>query len=118
MSITQLTPILYTVELENSIDFYSNILGAKVNYSTENWAFIQLDLVELMLSKPNRHTDFIKAKFTGSFYFKTDNVLEFWNLIKDKVVIVYPLQEFDYGMKEFALYDNNGYVLQFGQEIV
>lgn len=29
----------------------------------------------------------------------------------------YPVEDFGYGMREFAIYDNNGYLLQFGQEI-
>ncbi|MFN5228579.1 MAG: hypothetical protein ACK5Q3_18600 [Planctomycetota bacterium] len=27
------------------------------------------------------------------------------------------LEDFDYGMREFAIYDNNGYLLQFGQSL-
>ena len=26
-------------------------------------------------------------------------------------------EDFEHGMREFAIYDNNGYMLQFGQEI-
>jgi uncharacterized glyoxalase superfamily protein PhnB len=37
--------------------------------------------------------------------------------LKDSTTVVYPLEDFDYGMREFAIRDNNGYVLQFGQEI-
>ncbi len=36
--------------------------------------------------------------------------------LKDKAAIVYPLEDFDYGMREFAIRDNNGYILQVGQE--
>jgi len=28
--------------------------------------------------------------------------------------VVYPIESFDYGMREFAIRDNNGYILQFG----
>jgi len=31
--------------------------------------------------------------------------------------VVYPLEDCAYGMREFAIRDNNGYILQFGQEI-
>ena len=37
--------------------------------------------------------------------------------LKDKAAIVYPLEDFDYRMRKFAIRDNNGYILQFGQEI-
>jgi len=36
---------------------------------------------------------------------------------KTKQTIVYPIENFYYGMREFAIRDNNGYILQFGQEI-
>jgi hypothetical protein len=31
--------------------------------------------------------------------------------------ICYLIETFEYGTREFAIYDNNGYVLQFGQEL-
>jgi hypothetical protein len=33
------------------------------------------------------------------------------------VAIFYPVEDFSYGLREFAIRDNNGYILQFGQEI-
>ena len=38
--------------------------------------------------------------------------------LKDKARISYEIDNFPYGMREFAVYDNNGYLLQFGQEII
>ena len=52
--------------------------------------------------------------FTGSFYFDIDDVTALWADLKDRVKIAYPMEEFQYGMREFAIYDNNGYMLQFG----
>jgi uncharacterized glyoxalase superfamily protein PhnB len=52
--------------------------------------------------------------FTGSFYFNVDDVAALWADLKDIVKIAYPLEAFHYGMREFAIYDNNGYMLQFG----
>jgi uncharacterized glyoxalase superfamily protein PhnB len=40
-----------------------------------------------------------------------------WENIKESANICYPIETFDYGMREFGIYDNNGYLLQFGQEI-
>ena len=71
-----------------------------------------------MISKPNDHIPFDKPNFTGSFYFNTDGIDEIWNKLKDKTKICYPIENFEYGMRGFAIYDNNGYLLQFGQDIV
>jgi len=40
-----------------------------------------------------------------------------WEQIREKAAVVYPIEDFDYGMREFAIRDSNGYVLQFGHEI-
>ena len=39
-----------------------------------------------------------------------------WELLKDKAEVVYPIEDFEYGMREFAIKDCNGYMLQFGQD--
>lgn len=36
--------------------------------------------------------------------------------LKDKAKGYRGIENFDYGMREFAVYDNNGYLLRFGQE--
>lgn len=70
-----------------------------------------------MLAKPNEHTTYEKIGFTGSFYFNTDDVDELWVELKDKARVCYDIENFEYGMREFGIYDNNGYLLQFGQPI-
>ena len=117
MKLTALAPILWTKDLPASIAFYRSLLGFECASQTEAWACLKKDDVELMLSSPNAHEPFDKIHFTGSFYFRPDNVTAVWEQLKDKVSIVYPLQEFDYGMREFAIRDNNGYILQFGEEL-
>ena len=70
-----------------------------------------------MFALPNAHIPFDKPQLTGSLYFRCDDVNAFWESVKDKAEVVYPIEDFDYGMREFAVRDNNGYLLQFGQEI-
>ena len=67
-----------------------------------------------MVATPNAHVPFDRPGFTGSFYFDVDDVEALWVDLKDHVEIAYPMEEFHYGMREFAIYDNNGYMLQFG----
>jgi uncharacterized glyoxalase superfamily protein PhnB len=54
---------------------------------------------------------------TGTLYIHCDDVDAAWERIKDAARVCYPIEDFDYGMREFAVFDNNGYLLQFGQEI-
>lgn len=114
-----IVPTLYTLELEDSIKFYCDTLGFTCNgYDKEyGWATISKGGVEIMLTLPNKHIPFTEPLFTGSLYIKMDNIESFWGSVQDKVNVSYPLESFDYGMKEFGMYDNNGYLIQFGQEI-
>lgn len=110
--------MLYTTDLEGTIHFYVNLLGFtcnEVNFDW-GWASLEKDGIELMFSKPNEHIPFTQSHFTGSFYFKTNDVVSIWNQLRDTVQLAYPLEHFEYGMHEFALLDNNGYLIQFGQE--
>ncbi len=117
MRISALTPMLWTIELNETIEFYVKLLGFScIEYNEEwGWAAITKDDIGLMIAKPNANTNFIKPFFTGSFYFNVEDVNELWLVLKDKVQICYNLDDFEYGMRDFAIYDNNGYILQFGQ---
>ena len=70
-----------------------------------------------MLALPNTHEPFDRPAFTGSLYFNVDDVDELWQKLKDNSEVVYPIEDFDHGMREFAIRDSNGYCLQFGKEI-
>jgi uncharacterized glyoxalase superfamily protein PhnB len=83
----------------------------------EGWAAVRNGAVELMFSLPNEHIPFDKPQFTGSLYFNPDDVDELWEKVRDKATVLYPVEDFPYGMREFAIRDNNGYILQFGREI-
>ena len=111
--------MMWTKELKESIDFYTNILGFICGESNEEWGWAALhrDDIEIMFAIPNEHTPFEKPMFTGSFYINTNDVNYWWEQLKDKVNLCYPIDNFEYGMREFAFYDNNGYLIQYGQEI-
>jgi len=117
MTLLNLSPILWVRELEQTIDFYRDVLGFECVNQLEGWACLKNDEVELMLSLPNAHEPVDRIHFSGSFYFRSDNVDQLWQQLKDKATVVYPIENFDYGMREFGIRDNNGYILQFGQEL-
>jgi len=119
MSLQNLRPMLWTEDLTGSVDFYTAVLRFTANEINNEWGWASLskDNVHLMLARPNQHTPYDKIGFTGSFYFTTDDVDELWDELKDKAKVCYGIENFEWGMREFAVYDNNGYLLQFGQEI-
>ncbi len=111
--------MLWVPDVKEAIQFYVEKLGFVCsNYVPEaGWGIVRRDGVSFMLAIPNAHTPFTGAQFTGSFYINTDDIDGLWELVKDKVEIEYPIENFEYGMREFAIRDNNGYMIQFGQEI-
>ncbi|WEK71142.1 MAG: VOC family protein [Candidatus Chryseobacterium colombiense] len=114
-----LRPILWTENLEDTIGFYIHVLGFTLQERNDDWqwASLEKDGIEIMLTKPNQHEDFKGIGFTGSFYFTVDHVDELWEDLKTKAKVCYEIETFDWEMREFAVYDNNGYILQFGQHI-
>ncbi|MBK1897149.1 VOC family protein [Chryseobacterium paridis] len=112
-----LRPILWTQNLDETIGFYLHTLGFILIERNDEWewATIRKDDVEFMLSKPNEHEKFNGIGFTGSFYFNVDHVDDLWEELQDKAEICYEIETFEWDMREFAIYDNNGYILQFGQ---
>ena len=112
-----LSPILWTSHIEETITFYKEILDFTVlEYNKEwQWAALKKDNTHIMLSKPNAHLNFKTPNFTGSLYFNVTDVESLYSKLKNKVKICYPISTFEWKMKEFAIYDNNGYILQFGQ---
>jgi uncharacterized glyoxalase superfamily protein PhnB len=119
MKLKRLTPMLCTQNLPESIDFYTGILGFTCTGRNDElgWAALQKDAVEIMLALPNAHSTFKNPAFTGSLYMRTDDVDALWVQLKDKTKVRYPIETFSWNMREFAIFDNNGYTLQFGQEM-
>jgi uncharacterized glyoxalase superfamily protein PhnB len=119
MTLKNLSPMFYTESIDETVQFYCNILGFECDHNnpTLEWASVKKDDVEIMFCLPNFHIPFEKPQFTGSIYIKSDDVDSVWASVKDKTQTCYPLEDFDYGMREFAIFDNNGYLIQFGQSI-
>lgn len=117
MKLETVRPLLAVTSIDDTILFYRNVLGFECIGRMDGWASLRKDSVEIMISLPNSHEPFDKPTLTGSIYFNATDVDAMWGQVKDRVQVVYPLENFFYGMREFAIRDNNGYILQFGQEI-
>lgn len=120
MKLESIVPTLWVKDIPATLRFYCDVLGFTCNAQMEGWANLEKDGVELMLSLPNAHLPFEKPHFTGTLYFKLDvpaYVDDLWQQVKEKVQVVYPVEDFDYGMREFGICDNNGYILNFGSAI-
>ena len=117
MKILDITPMLTVASMDSAIAFYRDVLGFECLASMDGWACVGCDGTELMLALPNSHLPFDRPMMTGSLYFNTDDVDAWWERLKDRCHIEYPIEDFDYGMREFAVRDNSGYLLQFGKRL-
>ena len=70
-----------------------------------------------MLSSPNAHEAWNGPKLTGQLYIGLETaseVDELWAKVKDRAEILYAVDDFDYGAREFGIRDDSGYSLAFG----
>ena len=116
MILQTLRPMLEVNDMEASIAYYQNTLGFScTNRLHEEWALMERDGVGIMLSARMQRQQHLSPTFTGSLYVYTDEVDTFWEEWSKKVDVSYPIETFDYGMREFGFFDCNGYLLQLGQ---
>jgi uncharacterized glyoxalase superfamily protein PhnB len=109
--------MLRTWDLPGTIEFYRQVLGFECDASEPGWASLSCGPVSLMLAGPNQHEGDVAPAFTGSLYFRVADVDGLWARLKVQARVCYLIETFAYGMREFAIYDNNGYLLQFGQAV-
>jgi uncharacterized glyoxalase superfamily protein PhnB len=118
MRLRKLTPMLLVTDMKKTIEFYTNTLGFTcTGLEQDVWAILRRDEVEIMLATMNEYSNLKEPTFSGSLYVYTDDVEKSWSELKDKAQIEYPIETFDYGMREFAIRDCNGYIIQFGQDV-
>jgi len=117
MPLHNLTPILTTDDMERSVRFYVENLGFACGVRTPGYSNLSRDSVRIILAAPNAHTTWKGPMFTGQLYVgleSADDVDALWSDVKERVEVVYAVNDFDYGMREFGIRDDNGYSLAFG----
>ena len=113
----EINPTLTTEDIKATVEYYTELLDFQCDSYDEEWgrACVSRDGVNIMFSVPDALAPLEKSRFSGSLFIYADDVEIIWEKIKDRVKICYPLESFIYGKREFGIYDNNGYLLKFGQ---
>lgn len=119
MTFRRLTPMLRTPDLSGTLAFYRDVLGFDLASGAPEYGWLALsrDGADLVLSSLNDHEGDTTPVFTGSLYLEVADVDALWDTVRDRARVCYTPETFAYGMREFAIYDNNGYLLQFGQAV-
>lgn len=121
-----LSPNIFVENMNETLDFYRSI-GFQLEMTVPEtgndfvWAMMMNGEVTFMfqtLASLGEELPHISRKSGGSllFYIKLKKVREFFELIKDKVTVLKPLETTFYGATEFAILDNNNYVLTFAED--
>ena len=118
--IHNIVPVLRVVEITQAIGFYTTILGFDLLWQMPadgggEHCMLKAGGAELMLSTGAHLGD--RPAFTGTLYFNMDGVEAFFERVKDRVELVWPLELMDYGLREFGIRDLDGYTLAFAEQV-
>lgn len=114
-----------TDDMEQTLAFYRDVLGFKVTNSVPDkepydWVNLGKDKGNIMFQTRdsiNKELDIWKDGELGAsmiLYIIVDDIKALFSRVEGKAEIVKPLNKTFYQMEEFAIKDNNGYVLTFG----
>jgi len=128
MKIQELSPILWTKSIAETIAFYEDVLGFKSQSNFPNFVSLAKDDARIMFVVPQEEPEeckgpndkdpfFPKPALTGSIYLFIENVDGLWEQVKDRAKIKSSVADREYLMRDFSILDNNGYELVFGQDI-
>ena len=127
-------PTIHTNDMQQAIAYYCDTLGFNLASAMPDdnptWCFLRRNNAAIMLLGAHDHNhdeshehddgdhhEHPHAPTLNSPYFYPDNVDALWNELKDEVEVEIPLEDMDYGMREFTIRDPNGYALNFGAPI-
>ena len=121
MFMRALTPLLETNSIQQTIDFYTSMLGFEVHETGEyegqlRWCALKKDNSWVMFTARNAPKQ--SPSMTGDLYLHTTDVNSLWEMLKDKAEILQQMTDMPYGAREFVMKDNNGYSLRIGMDLV
>lgn len=109
-------PVLASLNIKNTVEFYKNKLGFdRVGYLADNYAIIARDNFVVHFWKCN---DKIHSENT-SCYVDVENIDILYKELQ-AFDVIHPngkLKDHAHGMREFAILDEDGNMIKFGQEL-
>jgi uncharacterized glyoxalase superfamily protein PhnB len=111
-------PVLKVADIQRAVDFYTGVLGFTVCWQAANDGdgqncMLAAGAINLLLSTGSHLGD--TPQFTGTLYFHIAGVRDFFEKVRHKAQVVWPLENMAYGQMEFGIRDRDGYVLAFAE---
>ncbi|AUP79261.1 VOC family protein [Flavivirga eckloniae] len=138
MKVNKLTPNFEVKDIRKTVEFYQSVLGFTLVMAVPEtqdgieqsfadgkeyvYALVSKDNVEMMFQRTEsfkRDVFFAKdlsISASVSFYMEIEGVDSFYEHIKSEGLNPTELKTAWYGMREFYLTDNNGYILGFAEK--
>ncbi len=138
MKVNKLTPNFEVRNIRETVEFYQSVLGFSLTMAVPEtqdgieqtltdgkeyvYALVSKDNVEMMFQRTDSFKEDVSlAKDLSlgasvSFYMEIDGIDNFYNQIKGENIKPTELKTAWYGMREFYIIDNNGYILGFAEK--
>jgi uncharacterized glyoxalase superfamily protein PhnB len=100
--------------VEETRAFYAEILGFDVFDSAEGSCTVRKEGGSIIFSDADLWEG--PPSCTGTIYFFVPDVDEYFEAVKDRAIVRWPLEDMSYGTREFAVKDCNGYTLAFAKK--
>ena len=124
----KLSPNLIVDDVDETLRFYRDVLKFNLMMSVPAeepfvWVAMARNDVEVMIQarkSASRVIPLFENKEAGGslmLYIEMEDVMELYDSIKTQVTLIEDLHTKPYGMREFSIQDNNGFVLTFAQRI-
>ncbi|MFT3738775.1 MAG: VOC family protein [Breznakibacter sp.] len=127
MKYQSLTPNIGVKSVDETVKFYTGVLGFKELMSVPGegkqiWAMVNAGNVNLMFQdRDSLEDEYPELKGRGlqsvlSFYIKVKDKKELYDKVRDTAYLAKEMHTTPYGAEEFAVRDNNGFILTITEE--
>jgi uncharacterized glyoxalase superfamily protein PhnB len=128
MKLLEITPNLMVEDVNQTVRFYEDVLGFKLDQSVPesgqfDWASVRSGGVEIMFqARSSLSTDLpsfqeLPTGGTLTLFIQMTGIQELYGHTQPQVELVQELNETFYGMREFSIKDPNGYFLTFAEPV-
>jgi len=113
----QLVPALLVRDMRETLAFYQKLgfvlTGCHPHQSNATWAEVKRDSVVLQFHTEPPHGTPSEPICSGTFYIYPESVAALADELRGTVEFAWGPEVMDYGMREFAVQDPNGYFIAF-----
>jgi uncharacterized glyoxalase superfamily protein PhnB len=110
-----LTLLLKCTQLQETKAYYSGILEFEVSDTPERTCTVTKGGGSIIFTADDLWAG--TPHCTGTIYFFLPDVDTYYDAIKNKALVEWPLQNMSYGTREFGVKDCNGYILAFARRV-